>query len=269
MEARFFDDNKAGTNWNKVDVVAATSDSLVSGLGPQTPMFAATAGTPVRFRMLHPGGFGAVPNFTLHGHVWQRRPYAKGSTEIGESATSEWTGSLGPFPANDQADIVLASAGGRNGIPGDYLYRDFLSTDFQQGSWGIFQVDPANKDTVIVQHLNYDGQTLRVTGQTSRDYKTGNYAKEVTLSGLAKPETEQVDARGAFSFSLQATDLPQKLTVKSSGGDMSVLESRPKQVIQEMSSPFQVQREPDTRLDDARRFIPQLDRILSPTSEGP
>jgi hypothetical protein len=233
-------------------------------------MFEATAGTPVRFRMLHPGGSGAVPNFTLHGHLWQRRPYKKGSTEIGESTTSEWTGSLGSFPANDQADIVLASAGGRNGIPGDYLYRDFLSTDFQLGSWGIFQVNPANKDTILVQHLNYDGQTLILSGQTSRDYKTGNYADEVTLSGLARQQKANVDtATGAFSFAIEAADMPKKLVVSSSGGDVSVLESRPTKIVQETSNPFQVHRGPDTGLDDGRRYIPQLNRILPPTSEEP
>jgi hypothetical protein len=211
-----------------------------------------------------------VPNFTLHGHVWQRRPYVKGSTKIGESTTSEWTGSLGPFAPNDQADIVLASAGGRNGIPGDYLYRDFLSTDFQLGSWGIFQVDLANKDTILVQHLNYDGQTLNLAGQTSRDYKTGKYANEVTLSGFAKPRTANVDtATGAFSFALEAGDMPKKLVVSSSGGDVSVLESRPTKIVQETSNPFQVRRGPDTRLDDARRYIPQLNRILPSTSEEP
>ena len=56
----------------------ALSNSLVLA-DPQTPIFVATANTPVRFRVVHPAGINEQV-FTLHGHVWQEEPYINGST---------------------------------------------------------------------------------------------------------------------------------------------------------------------------------------------
>ena len=41
--------------------------------------------------------------------------------------------------ANDQLDMVIWEPGGPNKVEGDYLYRDFLSTDFATGAWGLFR----------------------------------------------------------------------------------------------------------------------------------
>ena len=39
-------------------------------------------------------------------------------------------------------DAVLESAGGTFRVPGDYLYRDFASFQFDQGMWGLMRVIP-------------------------------------------------------------------------------------------------------------------------------
>ena len=35
---------------------------------------------------------------------------------------------------------LLDPAGGPNGVPGDYLFREAASFQFSQGLWGIFRV---------------------------------------------------------------------------------------------------------------------------------
>ncbi len=60
-----------------IGISRALSNAIVLA-DPQTPVFAARAGTPIRFRMVHPAGINEQV-FTLHGHVWQEEPYINGS----------------------------------------------------------------------------------------------------------------------------------------------------------------------------------------------
>jgi hypothetical protein len=118
---------------------------------PQTPIFAAVAGTPVRFRMLHPDGLGGFPDdvWTIHGHIWQLEPYvsfAKPNNIVVPSATlglnrfSQWVGSRDGFGPGNHFDILIDSAGGVNRVFGDYLYKSFPSSEASAGVWGIFRV---------------------------------------------------------------------------------------------------------------------------------
>ena len=132
------------------DVFAANADnncSLANGLvnaDPQTPIFTAENGAQVRFRMLHPPGTGIVQVFSLHGHVWQRNPYAVGSTQIGNNSLSQWMGSLDNLGSTAHYDIVIDQAGGPAKVAGDYLYSAFVPAKSQFGLWGIFRVLGAN-----------------------------------------------------------------------------------------------------------------------------
>jgi len=107
---------------------------------PQTPIFTANAGKPVRFRLMHPEGTGTAQVFTVNGHVWQREPYANDSTVIGNNQLSQWLGSHDSHGGTDHYDLVIDKAGGQNGVPGDYLYTTFVPNQNIYGSWGIFRV---------------------------------------------------------------------------------------------------------------------------------
>lgn len=125
--------------------------SLANGLvnaDPQTPIFTAPQGAQVRFRMLHPPGTGIVQVFSLHGHVWQRNPYAAGSTQIGDNKLSQWMGSLDNLGSTAHYDLVIDQAGGPAQVPGDYLYSAFVPAKSQFGLWGIFRVLGANGQPV-------------------------------------------------------------------------------------------------------------------------
>jgi hypothetical protein len=107
---------------------------------PQTPIFTAGVGDRARFRMTHPFGMGNSQVFSLHGHVWQRNPYSKNSTEMGNNPLSQWIGSRDNHGSTDHFDIMIDKAGGEGGQAGDYLYTVFVPIQAKTGAWGIFRV---------------------------------------------------------------------------------------------------------------------------------
>lgn len=111
---------------------------------PQTPIFSAAIGDRVRFRMTHPFGTGTSQVFTVHGHVWQRNPYMKDSTVIGNNNLSQWLGSRDNHGSTDHFDLTIDKAGGEGKKGGDYLYSVFLPNQAKLGAWGIFRVGPSN-----------------------------------------------------------------------------------------------------------------------------
>ncbi|ETX04553.1 MAG: hypothetical protein ETSY2_28155 [Candidatus Entotheonella gemina] len=132
-------------------IARALSNSLVLA-DPQTPVFAASKGQPVRIRMVHPAG-NHEQSITLHGHVWQEEPYTNGSTVIGNNPESQWMGDRDAFGPNNQFDIVLNTAGGDGQVTGDYLLRTFIGTEFTFGMWGILRVGELDQDIVTVTRL--------------------------------------------------------------------------------------------------------------------
>jgi hypothetical protein len=135
----------AGFQWSTFDTTLAVSNQLTGGKDPVTPIFTAPAGMPCRFRLLASGGIGDNQEvFELAGHVWQEEPYTKGSTEIGVNPRSSWTGTTPLYGPTAHYDVVIASAGGDNKVPGDYLYRSATAAQFQSGLFGILRVLPAS-----------------------------------------------------------------------------------------------------------------------------
>lgn len=123
-------------NTQGLDYTAALSGAMA------TPTFTAKAGTPVRFRVLHPGGVSRNHVFQLHGHVWEEEPYTDNSTKIGHNPLSEWYGSQYGIGASSHFDILPQhGAGGAGGVKGDFLYRDQSSFGFDEGLMGIFRVE--------------------------------------------------------------------------------------------------------------------------------
>ncbi|HEX8843169.1 MAG TPA: hypothetical protein VF791_00790 [Pyrinomonadaceae bacterium] len=127
----------------------ALSNALIGNVDPQTPIFTAIAGTPVRFRLMHPQGTGTAQVFTINGHLWQREPYINDSAVIGDNQLSQWMGSHDSHGGTDHYDIVIESAGGKNKIPGDYLYTTFVPNQNVFGSWGLFRVLDQNGKKVV------------------------------------------------------------------------------------------------------------------------
>jgi hypothetical protein len=109
---------------------------------PVTPIFKATAGTPVRFRALMSNGHARNNIFVLHGHAWQEEPFANKSTVIGSNPFAEVKGAeMGVGPSFHFNAIPLNGAGGKFKVKGDYLFRTFQSFQFDGGIWGIFRVN--------------------------------------------------------------------------------------------------------------------------------
>ena len=115
---------------------------------PETPLFTAPAGMPVRFRVLHPGGHPRNHAFTLFGHDWIMNPFEcnddqrLGSTVMGwnQYSQSRFGSASGIGPARHIN--ILTTAGGAFHIPGDYMYRTQEGFNFAGGLWGIFRVTP-------------------------------------------------------------------------------------------------------------------------------
>ena len=116
------------------DVLKGTSD-------PETPVFMSTVGADVRLRVLHPGGHARNHVFQVHGHGWQEEPFTSNSTVMGKNTWSQWIGAEPGIGAGSHLNLLLTNgAGGYYGTPGDYLYRDQSSFQFDGGLWGIFRV---------------------------------------------------------------------------------------------------------------------------------
>ncbi|WP_051961660.1 hypothetical protein [Methylobacter sp. BBA5.1] len=108
----------------------------------ETPTFTAKAGEPVRLRVLHPGGHPRNHVFQLHGHGWPEEPYTDGSTVMAQNNWSEWKGAQDGIGPGSSLNLLLTNgAGGVFATPGDYLYRDQASFQFDGGLWGVFHVE--------------------------------------------------------------------------------------------------------------------------------
>jgi hypothetical protein len=101
--------------------------------------------TPFRLRMVHGDGIGGFPDdvIKVHGHVYPEEPYRNSSRSIGSNRKTNWMGAREGFGPGNQFDIVIASAGGARGVPGDYLLASFPAAEQANGNWGLVRVcDP-------------------------------------------------------------------------------------------------------------------------------
>ena len=139
---------------------------------PQTPVFQACVGDPVRIRLLHAGGVNTNNSFELHGHVWSEAPYRSQTTpqtpqacapattwsNLQSSATiaddnlcstdelsvNEWQGAKVGIGPGNHFDVLIDQAGGTAGVAGDYLFRSYPGTHYNLGNWGILRVLPTS-----------------------------------------------------------------------------------------------------------------------------
>jgi hypothetical protein len=127
---------------------------------PSTPLFTASAGSPVRYRIVEPSGHPRNGSFTLSGHDWVNYPWKDKSTaQIADPGPQNRTGVVNAIGPGRHVNVLLESAGGTEKIPGDFLYRTPLGFAFGGGQWGIMRVyDPAH-----------------CTGSIFHDVRTGRY----------------------------------------------------------------------------------------------
>jgi plastocyanin len=214
-------DNTAANS--PIGIARAVSDTLVAD-DPQTPVFVAEAGKPLRLRMLHPAGTNEQV-FELHGHNWQEEPYTDDSKRIGTNPFSQWTGSRDSFGPNSSFDVVLSQAGGVFATKGDYLFRTFMGTDFLLGMWGVVRVGEPGQDVVsLTQFCTVaPASQLRIAGVNTVNPTNHHMAKTVTLSnGATQIGTADVDAMtGEWSFETAISPAPTAITAKSDQGGVA------------------------------------------------
>jgi hypothetical protein len=131
---------------------------------PVTPIVRATLNQKTRMYVLNGASADRDGTFILHGHLWQRDPYVCTGTPgspmdvnvplvgrcaptvpvpsnaLGFNEQGKWMGAeegmghaYGHWP-------ILFTAGGSNGVPGDYLYRDYSPSGNRNGQFGILRV---------------------------------------------------------------------------------------------------------------------------------
>jgi manganese oxidase len=116
--------------------LALIFSSVVHG-DPSTPLFAAYGGDNTWFRVGQAVGDARSTSFALHDHLWRESP-ADPQSRI-EAAQGRFNpGVVYNIHLDPQ---VNGGAGGRRGVPGDYLYRSgTLMRHLTGGQWGIFRV---------------------------------------------------------------------------------------------------------------------------------
>jgi hypothetical protein len=217
LDSRFGDTTNTAIQFNSVDVSAATSNTMTNNAYPETPHLVAQKGTPIRLRLLHAGGAGTGEIFELHGHNWQEEPYTDDSKKIGNNEKSQWFGYRDQLGALNSFDLPISSAGGRNEIPGDYLYRSMSNTTFKAGVWGMFSVTNSN-DLVYLTAADNANKLITISGGCTVDPVTGKLPTSITLKyGKAGSNTATVDKNGLWSF----TNLPAKNFKKVKGATLT------------------------------------------------
>jgi len=171
-------------------IARALSNSQVLD-DPQTPVLAVSKGVPTRLRVVHPGGLSEQV-FTLAGQPWQEEPFINNSRDIGDNAASQSFGARDSFGANDQFNLVLKSAGGRKQMTGDYLYRSFIGSEFEDGIWGVMRVGEPGSDIVAIAHAaNNPGPGYVISGTNTVNPNSGTMAKNVIITAnVTAPNTK-------------------------------------------------------------------------------
>ena len=235
-------------------VSRSQSDTLVLA-DPQTPVFAAEAGKPLRLRVLHPAGLNEQV-FELHGHAWQEEPYSKGSTKIvNNNPLSQWTGSRDTFGANSSFDVVLKRAGGNSAVKGDYLFRTFIGNDFLGGMWGLLRVGEPGQDIVTVTAYCGAPNSFRVSGVNTVNPTNHHMAENVTITGagLSIPPAKVDPATGIWSVEGRAQGtLPESISLKSTQGGTAVAKTLCP--IQIAAPPERLRRQPKVNPQNLDRF---------------
>jgi hypothetical protein len=212
-----------------MDTTKANSNSLVGG-DPQTPIFRAPGGMPVRFRLADPGGVGDNQQvFELTGHEWEEIPYQQNSTVLGHNPQSQHHGTRDGYGPSSHYDVLIDAAGGKNKITGDYRYRSWTGNQYQVGLWGVFRVGPSTcstgcPDTVTVTSLAPSANGFTVNGVVTVSPQTKTFASNVSIAYAGQALQATVNpADGTWSLAAPG-QFRGRLTATSSNGGVAVYE---------------------------------------------
>jgi hypothetical protein len=107
--------------------------AFLPGVGPPpTPVINAFAGDPLRIHLLAPWS-EQVQVFGLEGHEWSVDPALAGANVV----SAVGLGGLESITVQP-----IGGAGGRDGLPGDYVYGDARGAYREAGMWGLLRVHP-------------------------------------------------------------------------------------------------------------------------------
>ena len=76
-----------------------------------------------------------------NGHAGLAGTGEVGSKNLGDNRQSFGLGGIDAWFPGAHYEVVIPSAGGTNGVPGDYLFRDHMGLGNTQGLWGIIRVE--------------------------------------------------------------------------------------------------------------------------------
>ena len=198
---------------------AFSNDQLIPAQDPETPIFRAAAGRPMRFRLVMPStstNNSLVPpvTFDIHGHGWQEEPFDEFGRKIGFNVRSQLFGAqqVAPYEA---FNFVIDRAGGRAGVPGDYLYEALQRTRIL-GLWGILRVEG---DLVVINEAALANGRLTLKG--SHQPSAENAGKPYSIEVAADPNFKVTAAVSKNSWSFDGAlpgSGPVEVTVTSSLG---------------------------------------------------
>jgi manganese oxidase len=248
--------NLGAYTFSSMDTTLATSDTLVAG-DPETPIFRAPAGMPVRFRLVDPGGIGDNQQvFELTGHVWEEEPFQQNSTVLGHNPRSQYSGTTAAYGPTSHYNILIDSAGGANKIAGDYRYRSWTANQYQVGMWGLFRVGPSRcttacPDTVTISSVQGAGGNFVANGVLTISPQTKAFASHVAIRyGEQSGRAAVNPSDGTWSFS-GVGPIPDSLRVLSNNGGSAVYQNYAAQA--QPPLPRSIQAKPKQKRKDTRR----------------
>jgi len=192
---------------------------------PETPIFAVGKGTPVRIRLIKPGGAGNPETFILTGHGWQEEPYQENSTVLGYNPESQYLGSRPQVASINNFDLLIDKAGGAFEITGDYIFRPYQRGSYKRGVWGLMRVTEG-LDAPIIVRINSDasGNTVDIIGTATVNPTTGMLPDSITVSTINYSKSTVVNKpNGHWTITgVKASELSNFLTITSNlGGSRS------------------------------------------------
>ena len=127
---------------------------------------------------------------------------------------------IGPL---NSFDLLIDSAGGKNGVTGDYLYNSMLNESFNGGIWGIVTVVPSlSAGPVYLGNVDTNNKKTTLYGSVKAHPKTEKLPKTVSLK-LSNNKTlhTKVNADGTWLFSkIKNKKLKGGFEIKSSDGSV-------------------------------------------------
>ncbi len=209
---------------------------------------------PVRFRFVNPGGQIALTE--VFGHHWQEEPWQNGSTRIGDNPLSQTMGAV-ILGSSHALNLVVDQAG----VPGDYLYRNFIASPGNYAMWGVFRVGPGASDVLaLTEYQGVSGGGATLAGYVTPDLRTQRYAARVALVG--RLESAPVDpATGRFQIALK--NAPATITARSvNGGEASAALPPAAPAVAALAARRQVVRASPPQLEQegllVRKFLPRF-----------